>query len=95
MPADLLDIEAGARHRRAVAIETETARLPLKRTLEEFGFSFQPSIDKRPVGEPAGTAFAAEARNLPLLGPPGAGKTYPAAAPALKAVEAGCDACLR
>ena len=90
--ADLLDIEVSARHQRAVTIKTKTAHLPFKRTLEEFDFSFQPSIDERLVKELASMAFVAEARNLLLLGPPGVGKTHLAVALALKGIEAGYDA---
>ena len=65
------------------------ARLPFRRTLEQFDFTFQPSIDERPVKELANLAFVAEASNVILLGPPGVGKTHLAIALALRAIENG------
>ena len=65
------------------------AHLPFHRTLEQFDFAFQPSIEERQVKELANLAFVAEATNILLLGPPGVGKTHLAIALALKAIERG------
>ena len=66
------------------------AHLPFQRTLEQFDFTFQPSIDtERQVKELASLAFVAEATNILLLGPPGVGKTHLAVALALKTIEHG------
>ena len=62
------------------------------RTLDEFDFGFQPSIDERQVKELAALAFVAEASNLILLGPPGVGKTHLAVALALRSIENGYGA---
>ncbi len=69
------------------------AHLPFQRTLEQFDFVFQPSIDERQVKELASLAFVAEASNLLLLlGPPGVGKTHLAVALALRSIENGYGA---
>ena len=60
----------------------------LQRSLEQFDFAFQPSIDERLVKEIANLAFVA-ASNVLLLGPPGVGKTHLAVALALRAIENG------
>ena len=92
MLADLLGIEVRARRERYMTTRTRLAHLPFRRTLEEFDFGFQPSIDERLVKELASMAFVGEASNLVLLGPPGVGKTHLAVALALKAIESGYGA---
>lgn len=87
--ADLMEIEAAARRERYLRTRTRLAHLPFYRTLEQFDFSFQPSIDERQVRELASLAFVAESANILLLGPPGVGKTHLAVALGIKAIEAG------
>ena len=65
------------------------ARLPWLKTLEQFDFDFQPSLDRRQVRELAGLSFVERAHNVVVLGPPGVGKTHLAVALAVKAAEAG------
>ena len=89
MLADLLGVEVSARRERYLTTRTRMAKLPFHRTLEQFDFSFQPSIDERQVKELATMAFVSEATNVLLLGPPGVGKTHLAVALALKSIENG------
>lgn len=65
------------------------SRLPHRKQLEDFDFSFQPGIDKRQISELATLAFAQRAENVILLGPPGVGKTHLAVGLSMKALEAG------
>ncbi len=87
--AQLLGAEVSARRERYLTTKTRMAHLPFQRTLEQFDFAFQPSIDERQVKELANLAFVSEATNILLLGPPGVGKTHLAIALALKAIEKG------
>ena len=87
--AQLLGAEVSARRERYLTTKTRMAHLPFQRTLEQFDFAFQPSIDERQVKELANLAFESEATNILLLGPPGVGKTHLAIALALKAIEKG------
>lgn len=87
--ADLLAVEVAARRERYFKARTRLAHFPFHKTLEEFDFAFQPSIDERRVRELAQLAFVREAANVLLLGPPGVGKTHLAVALGLKAIEAG------
>jgi DNA replication protein DnaC len=59
------------------------------KTLEQFDFSFQPSIDRKVIRELSGLSFVDRAENVILLGPPGVGKTHLAISLGVKAVEAG------
>ena len=47
---------------------------PIKKTLDDFDFSFQPSIDKRQIDELATMRFLENGENVVFLGPPGVGK---------------------
>ena len=89
MLAQLLGVEVSARRERYLKTKTALAHLPFQRTLEQFDFAFQPSIDERLVKELANLAFVAEASNVLLLGPPGVGKTHLAIALALRTIESG------
>ena len=88
MLAELLGVEVNARHERYLTTRTNLAHLPFQRSIEQFDFDFQPSVDERQIKELANLAFVAEATNILLLGPPGVGKTHLAVALALKANRA-------
>jgi DNA replication protein DnaC len=90
--ADLLGAELTVRRERYLRTRTRLAHLPFQRTLAQFDFRFQPSIDERQVRELASLAFVADAANVLLLGPPGVGKTHLAVALALHAIEQGLGA---
>ena len=84
-----LEAEWRGRHQKGVENRLKLARFPSLKTLEQFDFSFQPSVDRKVVRELAGLAFLERAHNVVLLGPPGVGKTHLAVALGVKAVEAG------
>src|SRR5213593_3043636 len=84
-----LEAEWRGRHQRGVESRLKLARLPWVKTLDQFDFELQPSIDRRQVRELAGLSFVERAENVVLLGPPGVGKTHLAIALGVKAVEAG------
>src|SRR5208283_2122800 len=87
--ADLLRFEVAVRRDRYLRTRTRLAHLPFQRTLEQFDFRFQPSIDERQIRELSTLAFISDAANIILLGPPGVGKTHLCVALALKAIDAG------
>jgi DNA replication protein DnaC len=87
--ADLLASETSVRRERYLRARTRLAHLPFQRTLDQFDFRFQPSIDKRQVKELATLTFVSEAANILFLGPPGVGKTHLAVALGLRTIEQG------
>lgn len=74
---------------RSMGFRTRLAHFPYQKTLEEFDFSFQPSLDKKTINGLASLKFAHNAENVVLLGPPGVGKTHLAIALGLVAVKDG------
>jgi DNA replication protein DnaC len=65
------------------------ARFPFQKTLEQFDFKFQPSIDVKVLRELATGRYLEHGDNVLLLGPPGVGKTHLAVALGMKACEQG------
>ena len=86
---DLLDVEVTATEQRRLDGRLRFANFPSTKTLDEFDFTAQPSIDRRLVDELATLRFIDEKANVLLVGPPGVGKTMLAIALGLKAVHAG------
>ena len=89
---DLLEDEARLRRETRFKNALKRARLPFVKTLEQFDFAFQPSIDQREIRELRTLRFVHEAGNVLFLGPPGVGKTHLAVALTSQAIEAGFSA---
>lgn len=87
--AKVMAEQAAATVNRRLAGRLRYARFPARRTLEDFDFDFQPTVDRKLVEDLATCRFVAEGRPLLFLGQPGCGKTHLAVALATKAVEAG------
>ena len=85
----ILGEETDAKQKKRVAMGIQIAHFPTVKTLEEFEFKFQPSVDAKLVRELATGRFIAGAENVLMLGPPGVGKTHLAIGLGRAAVEAG------
>ena len=83
----LLEIEG--RKLAAQRSRLKAARLPARKTLEEFDFAFQPSINQRQIWELAELSFVQTKTNIVFLGPPGVGKTHLSIGLAVKALSVG------
>ena len=90
--AQALETEYRGRYQRGTEARIKQARFPWIKTIDQFDFEFQPSLDRKLVRELAGLSFIERAQNIVLLGPPGVGKTHLAIALGVKAVEAGYSA---
>jgi DNA replication protein DnaC len=84
-----LQTEWQGRYQRGIEARLRQARFPWLKTLDQFDFDFQPSLDRKQVRELAGLSFVERAHNVIVLGPPGVGKTHLAISLGIKAVEAG------
>lgn len=72
----LLTQELAARRERSIAARLKLAGLPALKTIEQFDFGFQPSLDERKIRDLLTMRFLANGENVIFLGPPGCGKTH-------------------
>jgi DNA replication protein DnaC len=86
----LLEIEHRTETR--IARATRKAGFPFLKTLEEFDFTFQKSLQRRALGPYLGPELVSGGRSLILVGPPGVGKTALCIALAYKAIQNGAEA---
>ncbi len=84
-----LGSELDGREQKALARRLKAARIPAKKTLDGFEFSFQPSPCERRLRELADLSFVRSCTNLVFLGPPGTGKTHLSLALADRALSQG------
>jgi DNA replication protein DnaC len=68
--------EIAIRDQRLLARRTKAASFRDLRTLDDFDFSFNPSIKKKQIFELATGQFVRDARDLLFIGPPGVGKSH-------------------
>src|SRR3974390_2823800 len=87
--ANVLSTEVDATRQRRLAARLRFAHFPFRKTLEEFDFYFQPSVDHQDVEHHARLDFVRDGRPVLLLGRPGCGKSHLAVALGMRAVEAG------
>lgn len=87
--AKVLACEVDATRQRRLSARLRFAHFPFRKTLEEFDFDFQPSIDPKVVLDLAALDFVADGHPVILLGRPGCGKSHIGIALGIKAVEAG------
>jgi DNA replication protein DnaC len=77
----LCQAEVARKDERRIQMASSIAKFPFVRTLEGFEFAAQPSLDAKLVRELATCRWVGNGDALPLLGPPGVGKTQVSIAP--------------
>jgi len=87
----VLGEEVAAKNEKRTKMGMQIAHFPLRRSLEDFDFGVQPSIDRRVIRELETGRYLANGENVLLLGPPGVGKTHLAIGLGGRAVEAGAS----
>ena len=85
----ILQDELAVRSDRLVNRRVKAATFREPRTLEDFDWSFNPSIKKKQVFDLATCRFIREARDVLLLGPPGVGKSHLVQAVGYQAIRSG------
>jgi len=84
----IVDDELQTREHKGLDKRVRTARFPVLKTLEEFDFGFQPTLDVKLIKALADCEFVAKHETILFVGPPGVGKSHLATA-------LGVKACLR
>ena len=83
----LLDAQITLRNNRRLQTAMRSSRLPAIKTLEQFDFAFQPSIQREQIESLHELGFVKRKENVIFLGPPGVGKTHLAISLAIAAAE--------
>ncbi|HKB37221.1 MAG TPA: IS21-like element helper ATPase IstB [Gemmataceae bacterium] len=85
----VLQDELAVRADRQLQRRVKAAQFRELKALDDFDWSFNPSIKKKQVFDLATCRFVREARDVLLLGPPGVGKSFLAQAIGYQALKAG------
>ena len=85
----LVSEEVSRKEQRSVQNRIKSARFPVLKSLDDFDYSFQPSIDKKKVEELSNLRFIDNKENILFLGPSGVGKTHLATSLGIRACESG------
>lgn len=85
----LLEDEANNRRDNNYKKRCNQAKLPSKKTIEEFDFAFQPSLDKKKINDMMTCQFIGDRKNIIFIGKPGTGKSHLSIATGIKALRKG------
>lgn len=85
----LLEDESNSRTDNSFKKRYAKSKFPIHKTIEDFDFSFQPSLDKRLINDSLTCAFLKERKNIVFIGNPGTGKTHLSIAIGIKALTKG------
>jgi len=85
----ILQDELAIRADRLLGRRLRAAAFRELKTLEDFDFTFNPSIKRKQIFDLASCRFIREARSALLLGPPGTGKSHLCQALGYQAIKAG------
>jgi DNA replication protein DnaC len=85
----ILQDEILVRQERQIGRRVKAAMFRELKPLDQFDWSFNPSIQKKPIFDLATCRFIREARDVLLLGPPGVGKSFLVQAIGYQAIKQG------
>lgn len=84
---ELTETELEFRNERASKMQIHVSGFPFEKTIKDFNFSFQPSINKKNILELESLRFIEEKENIILVGSCGVGKTHLAVALGIAAAK--------
>jgi DNA replication protein DnaC len=73
---EMVQLEMKYREDLAVVSCVKVANFPFQRSLQDFDFSFQPSLDRKKIEDLATLRFIENCENIIICGTPGVGKTH-------------------
>ena len=83
----LVSEEVRHKEQRAVRSRIKSARFPVLKSLDDFDYAFQPSINRKKLAELSSLRFIDNKENILFLGPPG--KTHLSTGLGVRACESG------
>ena len=83
----LLSEEVKGKRSHRYETKLKYAGFPFRKTMEEFDFSFQKSIDRSVIDDLMTLRFVHNRENVVFLGPPGVGKTHLSVALGIRALQ--------
>ena len=85
----LVSEEVTYKERKSVENKIKSAKFPIPKSLDDFDYAFQPSMDRKKLQELFSLRFIDNRENILFLGPPGVGKTHLATGLGVRACESG------
>ena len=82
---NITDREIKLRNKRAAQIQVSVSHFPYVKTLDDYDYTYQPSVNKVEIKDLATLRFMEHAENILFFGTPGTGKTHLATALGIEA----------
>jgi len=92
---NLVEDELAVRRDRLLNRRLKQAKFPYLKTIDDFDFGFNSSINRAQIKQLACAAFVTNHENVLLIGPPGVGKTHLAVAMGMAAIHTGFNVLYR